>query len=270
MNPSIFRDNLFAGKVAFFTGGTSGIGQRMAERFAEQGAHAVLLGRKQEKLDAAVAAIRARGLLASGFAADVRDYGSLEAAFARTRTEIGAIDFLFCVAAGNFPAPVLGMSANGFKAVIDIDVLGTFNACRAAYEHLNKPGAVIINISANHAQIAYPLQAHVCAAKAGVELLSRTLALEWGPAGVRVNCITPGPIDETEGMSRLAPSEQARAAVIKAVPLRRMGTKDDCANVAIFLCSEAASYVTGSVYHCDGGTALIGPRMLDATTSTPR
>ena len=123
--------------------------------------------------------------------------------------------------------------------------------------------AAIINISANHAQIAYPLQSHVCAAKAGVELLSKTLALEWGPAGVRVNCITPGPTDGTEGMARLAPSDAARHAVNATVPLRRMGTKDEIADVAIFLCSDAAAYVTGSVYHCDGGTSLIGPRMLD-------
>jgi len=154
------------------------------------------------------------------------------------------------------------MSANGFKAVIDIDVLGTFNTCRAAYAHLRKPGAVVISISANHAQVAYPMQSHVCAAKAGVELLSKTLALEWGPAGVRVNCITPGPTDDTEGMSRLAPTEEARLATIESVPLRRMGTKDEIADVAIFLCSDAGAYVTGSVYHCDGGTALIGPRLL--------
>jgi NAD(P)-dependent dehydrogenase (short-subunit alcohol dehydrogenase family) len=126
------------------------------------------------------------------------------------------------------------MSANGFKAVIDIDVLGTFNTCRAAYAHLRKPGAVVISISANHAQVAYPMQSHVCAAKAGVELLSKTLALEWGPAGVRVNCITPGPTDDTEGMSRLAPTEEARLATIESVPLRRMGTKDEIADVAIF------------------------------------
>ena len=110
---------------------------------------------------------------------------------------------------------------------------------------------------------AYPLQAHVCAAKAGVELLSKTLALEWGPAGVRVNCITPGPTDGTEGMARLAPTEEARRRVNETVPLRRMGTKDEIADVAVFLCSDAAAYVTGSVYHCDGGTSLIGSRNLD-------
>ena len=257
---SVFRDNLFAGKVAFFTGGTSGIGLTIAERFATLGARVALMSRKREKVDAAVAGIGAGAL---GFAGDVRNYAEVEAALGQTREQAGEIDFLFCVAAGNFPAPALGMSANAFKSVIDIDVLGTFNTCRAAYVHLRKPGAAIISISANHAQIAYPLQSHVCAAKAGVELLSKTLALEWGPAGVRVNCITPGPTDGTEGMARLAPSDAARHAVNATVPLRRMGTKDEIADVAIFLCSDAAAYVTGSVYHCDGGTSLIGPRMLD-------
>ena len=260
---SIFRDNLFAGKVAFLTGGTSGIGLTIAERFAALGAQVALMSRKREKVDAAVAGIRARGGNAIGFAGDVRNYAEVEAAMAQAREQAGEIDFLFCVAAGNFPAAANGMSANAFKSVIDIDVLGTFNTCRAAYAHLRKPGAVVIGISANHAQVAYPLQSHVCAAKAGVELLSKTLALEWGPAGVRVNCITPGPTDGTEGMARLAPSDEARRAVIASVPLRRMGTKDEIANVATFLCSDAAGYVTGSIYHCDGGTALIGPRMLD-------
>lgn len=257
---SVFRDNLFAGKVAFFTGGTSGIGLTIAERFATLGARVALMSRKREKVDTAVAGIGAGAL---GFAGDVRNYAEVEAALSQMREQAGEIDFLFCVAAGNFPAPALGMSANAFKSVIDIDVLGTFNTCRAAYAHLRKPGASIISISANHAQIAYPLQSHVCAAKAGVELLSKTLALEWGPAGVRVNCITPGPTDGTEGMARLAPSDAARQAVNATVPLRRMGTKDEIADVAIFLCSDAAAYVTGSVYHCDGGTSLIGPRMLD-------
>ncbi len=258
---SVFRDNLFAGKVAFFTGATSGIGLTIAERFSALGARIGLMSRKQDKVDAALARIGN----SIGFAGDVRNYPDVEAALSQTREQLGEIDFLFCIAAGNFPAPAIGMSANAFKSVIDIDVLGTFNTCRAAYAHLRKPGAVVISISANHAQIAYPLQAHVCAAKAGVELLSKTLALEWGPAGVRVNCITPGPTDGTEGMARLAPTEEARRKVNESVPLRRMGTKDEIADVATFLCSDAAAYVTGSIYHCDGGTALIGPRMLDAS-----
>ena len=165
----------------------------------------------------------------------------------------------------------MGMSANGFKAVVDIDLLGTFNTVRAAYEHLEKPGASVLAISAAHAFNAYPMQAHVCAAKAGIDMLMRCLALEWGPAGVRVNCITPGPTDDTEGMRRLAPDETSRKRVAASVPLRRFGTKDELADLALFLCSDAAAYITGSIYLCDGGTSIagknIGPNFNESVTT---
>lgn len=254
---SIFRDNLLTGKTAFVTGGGSGIGQRMAERFAEHGARVMLVGRKQEKLDAAAAAICAAGGTASTAALDVREYPAVDAALKRTRDQFGEIDILVSGAAGNFPAPVLGMSANAFKAVIDIDLLGTFNTCRASYQYLRKPGASIIAISASHASMPVAWQAHVCAAKAGVDLLTRTLAIEWGPDGIRANCITPGPTDDTEGMRRLAPTPEIRRKVEENVPLRRFGTKDELADLALFLCSEAASYITGAVYVCDGGQSLV-------------
>jgi len=255
--PSIFRDRLLAGKTAFVTGGGSGIGRRMAERFAEHGAKVMLIGRKQEKLDAAAGAIQSSGGTAATSSVDVRDYPAVEAALQSTRDQFGEIDILVCGAAGNFPAPVNGMSANGFKAVIDIDLLGTFNTCRAAYAHLRKPGASIISISASHATMPIAYQAHVCAAKAGVDLLTRTLAIEWGPEGIRANCITPGPTDDTEGMRRLAPTDEVRRKVEGAVPLRRFGTKDELADLALFLCSDAAAYITGAVYVCDGGQSLV-------------
>jgi len=254
---SIFRENLLTGKTAFVTGGGSGIGQRMAERFAEHGAKVMLVGRKQEKLDAAAAAICKAGGTASAAALDVREYPAVDAALKRTRDQFGEIDILVSGAAGNFPAPVLGMSANAFKAVIDIDLLGTFNTCRASYQYLRKPGASIIAISASHATMPVAWQAHVCAAKAGVDLLTRTLAIEWGPDGIRANCITPGPTDDTEGMRRLAPTPEIRRKVEENVPLRRFGTKDELADLALFLCSEAASYITGAVYVCDGGQSLV-------------
>jgi NAD(P)-dependent dehydrogenase (short-subunit alcohol dehydrogenase family) len=253
----IFRDRLLAGKTAFVTGGGSGIGQRMAERFAEHGAKVMLVGRKQEKLDAAAAGICKAGGTVATTSVDVRDYPGVEAALKSTRDQFGAIDILVCGAAGNFPAPVLGMSANGFKAVIDIDLIGTFNTCRAAHEYLRKPGASIVNISASHATMPVAWQAHVCAAKAGVDLLTRTLAIEWGPDGIRANCITPGPTDDTEGMRRLAPTPEVRRKVEENVPLRRFGTKDELADLALFLCSDAAAYITGAVYVCDGGQSLV-------------
>jgi NAD(P)-dependent dehydrogenase (short-subunit alcohol dehydrogenase family) len=259
---SIFRDRILEGKVAFVTGGGSGIGQRIAERFSEHGARVTIAGRNAQKLETAALSMRASGGEVSTSAFDVRDYSLTETALAETRQRFGTIDILICAAAGNFPAPVTGMSANGFKSVIDIDLLGTFNTCRAAHAFLTRPGASIIAVSANHAHTPIAGQAHVCAAKAGVELLIRTLAIEWGSEGVRANCITPGPTDDTEGMRRLAPDENVRRVIERTIPLGRFGTKDELADLALFLSSGAADYVTGSVYACDGGQALTHPGSL--------
>lgn len=255
---SCFRDGLHAGKHVFVTGGSSGINLRIAEAFGKAGAKVSLLARKQEKLDTALALLTSQGTKAQAFSADVREMAAVERALTSAVETFGPLDVLVCGAAGNFPAPVAAMSSNGFKAVLDIDVLGTFNACRAAFERFKTPGACIINISAPQASVPYPMQAHVCAAKAGVDMLTRTLAYEWGGAGIRVNSISPGPIDETEGMARLAADPETRQRVERDLPLQRLGTKDDIANLALFLASDAASYVTGSVYACDGGMQLLG------------
>jgi len=258
----VFRDGLLTNKVALVTGGGSGINLGIAERLAEQGARVALLGRSQEKLDGAVAGIAKAGGTAMGLSADVRDFAAVDAAFKKVVQTWGELDVLVCGAAGNFPAPALGMSANGFKSVVDIDLLGTFNCARAAFEHLRKPGASIVNISATQAFTPTPMQAHVCAAKAGVDMLTKTLAIEWGPAGVRVNSIVPGPIAETEGMRRLTPSDASREALKEALPLQRYGEKGEIADLALFLCSDAARYITGAVVACDGGMSLVGSGIL--------
>lgn len=259
---SIFKAGLFAGKSVFVTGGSSGINFRIAEAFGEMGAKVAINGRKVEKLEAAVAALKSKGITAEGYAADVRDYAAIEQALEKATTAFGSLDILICGAAGNFPAPVAMMSSNGFKAVMDIDVLGTFNACRAAFERISKPGGVIIAISAPQAQVAYPMQAHVCAAKAGVDMLVKTLAMEWGPAGIRVVSIWPGPIDETEGMQRLAGDADVRKKLEQTLPLQRLGTKDEVAQLALFLASPAAQYVTGSIHQVDGGMSLVGGQLM--------
>ncbi|XXF76681.1 SDR family oxidoreductase [Myxococcaceae bacterium GXIMD 01537] len=267
MADGVFQDGLLKGKVAFITGGSSGINLGIAERFVKAGAKVVINGRNVEKLEGAVKGLQAHGT-AMGVAADVRDYAAVEKAFQTARDAYGEIDILVCGAAGNFPAPAIGMSSNGFKAVMEIDVLGTYNACRAAFEHLRKPGACVINISAPQAYLPMALQAHVCAAKAGVDMLAKVLAIEWGGTGVRVNCITPGPIDDTEGMRRLAPGEEGRQKLAQALPLQRFGTRDDIAQLALFLASPAASYITGAVMVCDGGQSLLGGGVfLQALTS---
>lgn len=255
---SVFRDGLFKGKSVFVTGGSGGINLRIAETFGALGAKVAINARKAEKIDAAVAQMKKQGIDAQGFVADVRDYAAMEAAM----NQVDAIDVLVCGAAGNFPAPALGMSSNGFKSVLEIDVLGTFNACRAAFEKLRKPGACILNISAPQASVPYPMQAHVCAAKAGVDMLTKSLAYEWGPAGVRVNSISPGPITETEGMERLAPDPSIHEKIRTMLPIQRLGTKDDVARLCVFLASDAGSFCTGSVHSVDGGMALIGGSMM--------
>ena len=150
------------------------------------------------------------------------------------------------------------MSANGFKSVVDIDLLGTFNTCRAVFEHLRRPGASIISISAMQAFTPTPMQAHVCAAKAGVDMLTKCLAIEWGSEGVRVNSIAPGAVDETEGMKRLAPTPEIRKHFTRTVPLGRFATKDEIADLALFLSSDAAQFITGAIVVCDGGHSLAG------------
>lgn len=259
-----YRSGLFDGKVAVVTGGGSGINQRVAERLAAQGAAVALIGRTREKLDAVAGGITSAGGTAAGFPADVRDYETLADAMRAARERFGPIGILVCGAAGNFPAPANAMSANAFKSVVDIDLLGTFNSCRAAFEHLERPGASIVNISAPQAVQPMLFQAHVCAAKAGVDMLTRTLALEWGRAGVRVNAVIPGAVADTEGMDRLAPVGPARDALTRQLPLQRLATKDEIADLVVFLCSDAASYVTGAIVPCDGGMTAAG-----ATLSVP-
>jgi len=245
-----------AGKVAIVTGGGSGINLAIAKRFAQEGARVGLIGRTKEKLDEAASGIRDAGGIASGHPADVREYDALAAAIAALRSEHGRIDIVVCGAAGNFPAPALGMSANGFKAVVDIDLLGTFNTCRAAFEHLNRPGASIINISATQAFKATPMQAHVCAAKAGVDMLAKCLALEWAREGVRVNSIAPGAVDGTEGMRRLTPTPELKEQFARSIPLQRFARVEEIADVAVFLAGESSRFITGTVIVCDGGLSL--------------
>jgi NAD(P)-dependent dehydrogenase (short-subunit alcohol dehydrogenase family) len=242
-----------AGKVAFVAGGSSGINLGIAKRFAAAGAKVAIISRSPEKIEAAAKEVAAFGTCI-GMAADVRDYAAVEAALKRTHDELGPIDIVLSGAAGNFVAPALGMSANGFKTVVDIDLIGTFNVLRASFEFLNRPGASLISITAGQAERASLFQAHVCAAKAGINMLTKCLALEWGPGGVRVNAISPGPIAETEGMARLAPSPEAEARVKARNPMRRYGTKDEIADMAIFLSTDKAAYVNGAIIPVDGGS----------------
>lgn len=256
---SAFRDDLLQGKVAFLAGGTSGINLGIAKRFAELGAKVAVAGRNPDKARGAAEAI---GHGAIGLSADVRDYDAIRGAMQETVTRFGPLDIVVAGAAGNFLAPALGMSANAFKTVVDIDLLGTFNTLRGCHDLLNIPGASLIAITAPQAIHAMPMQAHASAAKAGINQLVKVLAMEWGP-DVRVNGISPGPIADTEGMARLSDPE-ARAKLEGRIPLKRWGEAHEVGEGAVFLCSPSAAYVTGTILDVDGGSTLLGPGLMGA------
>ncbi|TQV84638.1 SDR family oxidoreductase [Exilibacterium tricleocarpae] len=255
----------FSAKTVVVVGGTSGINRGIAELFARHGAQVAVASRSQEKVDDTLAALRQLGAEAVGFAADVRDAAAVKAGLQGVHERFGDFDVLVSGAAGNFPARAMGMSPNGFRAVVDIDLLGTFHVLQAAHPYLRKPGASVVNISAPQAFIAMEAQSHVCAAKAGVDMVTRCLALEWGPEGIRVNSVTPGPIDNTEGMKRLAPTEEIRALTLASVPLRRLGEVDDIGNACLFLASPLAGYISGTVIPVDGGWAQAGAGSMAQT-----
>ena len=154
----------------------------------------------------------------------MRDYEATDGVLKAVHSQFGDFDVLVPGAAGNFLASGLGMSPNAFRAVVDIDLIGTYHVPRAAHPMLRRPGAVVITSSAPQSTMPMALQAHVCAAKAGVEMLTRVLALEWVQDGIRVNAIVPSAIADTEGMSRLAPTDEARTLVSRSVPLGRLGS----------------------------------------------
>lgn len=258
-----FAPDAYKGRTVFVTGGGSGINLGIARNFAALGANIAICGRRQEKLDIAAEELRSIGAKVCAVAADVRDIAALDTAFAASHAELGPADVLVCGAAGNFLAPADRLSANGFKTVIDIDLLGSFNASSAAVNQLKQTKGSIIYVSAGMAYMPHAYQVHVGAAKAGIDMMMKNLALEWGRYGIRVNSIVPGLIAGTEGAKRLT-DPGAQAALIEAVPLHRLGTVDDIGQTAVFLASPLATYITGCVVICDGGQNLAGSAPFNA------
>lgn len=261
---SIFRDSLFAGRVALITGGATGIGRGIAEALARHGADLALLSRKADNLAAASAEIEAAtGRRCLALPADIRNPEAVDAAVARTVAELGRLDILVNNAAGNFPCASEDLSPNGFGAVVDIDAKGTWHASRSAFRAwMKEHGGQILNISATLHHGGTPGQVHVAAAKAAVDAMTRTLAVEWGPLGVRVNAIAPGPIGDTEGARRLFPgpvADRLRAQI----PIRRLGAIEDIASLALFVLSEAGSNLNGAILVSDGGLSLSGRFSLE-------
>jgi peroxisomal 2,4-dienoyl-CoA reductase len=255
----IFRENLFQGKVALITGGGTGIGRGIAEGLANHGARTALVSRRAEHVEPAARAIAAASGRASlALVADVRQPDAVEAAVQRIVDDFGRLDIVVNNAAGNFLCPAADLSPNGFGVVLDIDTKGTWNVTRAAYAAwLRDHGGHVLNISATLHYGGTPAQLHVSAAKAAVDALTRNLAVEWGPQGIRVNAIAPGPIAETEGATRLFPGAAAER-LRTATPTHRLGTIADVVNLALFLLSDAAANINGAIYVTDGGLSLAG------------
>jgi peroxisomal 2,4-dienoyl-CoA reductase len=256
---SIFRDGLFEGKVALVTGGGTGIGQGITEGLAGLGARTAILSRKAEHTGPTATAVAARsGRDCLPVVADVRQPDQVEGAVARVLDEFGRLDIVVNAAAGNFLCASADLTPNGFGTVLDIDAKGTWNVTRAAFRAaLGAKGGSVLNISATLHHGGTPGQLHVAAAKAAVDALTRTLAVEWGPLGIRVNAIAPGPIADTEGVRRLLPGPAADR-LASVIPTRRLGATSDIVDLSLFLLSDAAANINGAVVVSDGGLALIG------------
>ncbi|MBE7515722.1 MAG: SDR family oxidoreductase [Chloracidobacterium sp.] len=253
----VFCKDILQGKIAFVTGGGTGITGGVARAFAEHGAKLTIISRKEDNLIAQKQFIEENGGECLAIAADVRDSAAIEEAIRRTLDHYGRLDIVVNGAAGNFLCAANELSPNGFGTVIDIDTKGTFNTCRAAFEALRSSRGQIINISATLHYLATPMQIHVSAAKAAVDAVTRNLSVEWGMHGIRVNGIAPGPIEDTEGMKRLLLPE-LRDKLAKRIPLGRFGRIEDIRNAALFLASDAASYINGVTLVVDGGAWMLG------------
>ena len=278
----IFADGILNGHVAFVTGGGTGITGGVARALAEAGANVALVSRRMEHLEPAANAInKARSTVrrssptvregsdtanasigeAFAVAADVRNPEEVEQAVAATVERFGKVTIVVNGAAGNFLCAAEELSPNGFGTVVDIDLKGSFNACRAAFAELKKNRGQILNISATLHYLGTPMQLHVSAAKAGVDALTTNLAVEWGRYGIRVNAIAPGPIGDTEGMKRLVP-EPIKEKLKQRIPLGRFGLIEDIEKAAVFLCSDAASYINGAIIVVDGGHWLAANKLI--------
>lgn len=268
----VFRNDVLKGKVAFVTGGASGIGRGIVNQLARAGADVVIASRREELCQAAAKEVGdAYGVRALGLALDVRNSAQVQEVMDAAAAQMGGLDILVNNAAGNFYYPAQKLSDNQWKAVLEIDLYGTFYCSRAAFRHLQAQGAqggTIISISMTLHHQGWVGMAPACAAKAGIDALTKTLAQEWGRFGIRVNAIAPGPI-LTEGVKKAFALGGDFEAHRDSVPLGRPGQPEEIGNLAVFMASEAGSWMTGSIVVLDGGESLsprragVAPEVLE-------
>lgn len=252
-----FESDLLQGKKAIVTGGATGIGSYIVRKLGQLGASVGIVSRKEENLQRAVAAFASDDDIEVLYrVGDVRQEESIHGAIASLAEEMGGLDILVCNAAGNFICPTEELSPNGWRTVIDIDLNGTFHCCQAALPHLKQAneGGRIIAISTTQANSGWPTAAHAGAAKAGIQNLMKSLAVEWGPHGIRANWISPGPIQGTEGVDRLIIAQGRSEEVLERIPLGTFGEGEDIANAVVYLASPTGKYVSGTEIAVDGAS----------------
>ncbi|XP_022092704.1 peroxisomal 2,4-dienoyl-CoA reductase-like isoform X2 [Acanthaster planci] len=265
----VFQPDVLRNKVAFITGGGSGICFTIAEVFMRHQCQTVIASRNLQRVQVAAKKLeKATGQQCLPLQLDVRKPQDVMKGVDAALGHFGKIDILINGAAGNFLVPASGLSYNGFRTVMDIDAMGTYNTSKAVYDkYMNKHGGVIMNISATLAYRGQMFQLHAAAAKAAIDSMTRTLCNEWGPQGIRVVGIAPGPIGDTEGMRRLGGGFLGKEGLDKLaqnLPLQRVGTKCDIADCAVFLASPAASYISGHTVVVDGGSWMTDDNNIEA------
>ena len=250
-----FVPSALAGKVAFVTGGGTGIGFGIARTLGLLGAKVCIISRKEEVLQAACEKLTAEGIENTYVAVDVRDFAAVEAAVQTTVERLGSLDILVNCAAGLFHSPAEELSENGWKVLIDINLHGSWACCKAAQPHLAKAkgGGRIINIVSPFAWQSWPGSVNAAAAKAGIISMAHTLAVEWGRYNILINNVAPGPIGGTGGINKMADNPTRFAEELERTSLGRVGEIADIAEAVAFLASPAGSFITGADLLVDGG-----------------